>query len=140
MDTNPNQYSNIAQAVREGPQKANLTYQQQADNYNTFSELMKQNVYLPDLVKRLDALEAKVRELDRPHDQTDRELFAVMEKSVKDDPEVRRARERMASEKTRVLTDLCIKDPGFQEAYSAYKKTVGDAYIKQKERGGRGPL
>ena len=62
MDTNT--YGNIMKALggSQGTATGNdnngkLTLEQQSQNYNTFSELMRQGVTLPDLLKKIDDLE-----------------------------------------------------------------------------------
>ena len=46
MDTGTDGYNNILKALGGKPsQSSGLTIQQQSDNYNAFSELMKQGVY-----------------------------------------------------------------------------------------------
>lgn len=152
MDTTP--YSNILKAVGEQPSadsnvpttqssqisftvpvdKPKLSLDQQAANYDTFSELMKQGVYLPDLIQSIESLKAEVAELKKgAKTQIDTDLFEAMEASVKNEPEVRQARQRMAEEKTRVLTDMCMNDPRFKEAYDGYRRTVNQAYIRRAE-------
>ena len=65
MDTGTDGYGNILKALGgQGQQPSGLTMQQQSDNYNAFSELMKQGVYLPDLMKRMEGMEAKIKEMD----------------------------------------------------------------------------
>ena len=111
MDTNP--YSSILKALgKEDPPQGGLSYQQQSENYSAFSDLMKQGVYIPDLLKRIETLEAQVREQGQKRDTLDADLFSVMESAVKGDPDVKQARQRLAEEKTRVITDLCMRDEG----------------------------
>ena len=91
MDTN--HYDNILKALgKEDPQQTGLSYQQQTENYQTFSDLMKQGVYIPDLLKRIETLEAQVREQGTRKDAMDADLFSVMEASVKGDEEVKARR------------------------------------------------
>lgn len=132
MDTN--QYSNILKAL--GTNNNTLSTQQQADNYAAFSKMMNEGVYIPDLVKRLDALETEVSDLRKSPAAApiDADLFLVMESAVKDDPDVKNARQRMATEKTRVLTEICSKDTRFKEALDDYRREVNRAYINQKEQ------
>lgn len=139
MDTSQNQYSNILKAL--GAPQANapvstggLSMVQQAENYTAFDELMKQGVHIPTLLKRLDDMESKVRALEsQPRHDTNAELLAVMEQAVKNDPEVKAARQRVADVKTAIIAELCMKDPRYCEALEAYKTTVNRIYIKRRE-------
>lgn len=138
MDTNP-QYSNILKAL--GAPQANapvsaggLSMVQQAENYTAFDELMRQGVHIPTLIKRLDEMESKVKALEsQPRHDTNAELLAVMEQAVKNDPEVKAARQRVADVKTAIISELCMKDPRYCEALEAYKTTVNRIYIKRRE-------
>ena len=132
MDTN--HYDNILKALgKEDPQQTGLSYQQQTENYQTFSDLMKQGVYIPDLLKRIETLEAQVREQGTRKDAMDADLFSVMEASVKGDEEVKAARQRLADEKSRVISEMCARDEGYRNALDAYRRTVNAAYIRSKE-------
>ena len=129
-------YDNIIKALsrqEEPAPQAGLTLQQQSDNYSAFSDLMKQGVYIPDLLKRIDALEAQVREQGAKKDTIDADLFSVMEASVKGDEEVKAARQRLADEKSRVISEICARDEGYRNALDAYRRTVNAAYIRSKE-------
>lgn len=139
MDTQP-QYGNILKALggnqgQQGVQQSGaLTLQQQADNYTTFQSLMNKGVYLPDLLRHIDDLEAKVSEMKPARQELDLELFAVMESAVKNDPDVKIVRQRMYDEKTRVITDICMQDQKYREAVDGYRRAVNAAYIRQKEQ------
>ena len=133
MDTN--QYSNILKAINNNGNT--LSTQQQADNYSAFSKMMSDGVYIPDLIKKLDTLEAKVKTLEENGQKPtpiDLDLFAVMESAVKEDPDVKNARKKMADEKSRVISEYCMKDNKFREAADAYRREVNRAYIQQKEQ------
>lgn len=132
MDTNP--YSSILKALgKEDTPQGGLSFQQQSDNYAAFSDLMKQGVYIPDLLKRIDALEVQVREQGQRKDTMDADLFSVMEASVKGDEEVKAAKQRLADEKSRVIAEICSKDEGYMKAMEDYRRTVNAAYIRNKE-------
>ena len=136
MDTGTDGYGNILKALGgQGQQPSGLTMQQQSDNYNAFSELMKQGVYLPDLMKRMEGMEAKIKEMDARRSAEDMDLFAVMESAVKDAPEVKEARQRMADEKSRVIARMCMDDPGYRDAVESYRRVVNQTYVKRKEGG-----
>lgn len=147
MGTNQNQFSNILKALNS-PQIPNpeqtpvpaltpaggLSYQQQSDNYKAFSELMSRGVSLPDLLKHMEDLEGRVKVLEsQPKHDANAELLAVMEQAVKNDPEVKAARQRVADVKTAIIAELCMKDPRYCEALEAYKTTVNRIYIKRRE-------
>ena len=125
-------YENILNAVKSSGD--GLTTQQKADNYNTFSEMMKQGVYLPDLVKDMEALKAKVQELERPKtSEVDAEIFAVMEHAVKDDPDVVQAKNRLARAKTRVISELCMRDEEYRRLFDEYRTAVHTKYVNIRE-------
>ena len=130
-------YDNILKALNQpqqpAPAQGGLTFQQQSDNYTAFSDLMKQGVYIPDLLKRIDTLEAQVKEQGAKKDAMDADLFSVMEASVKGDEEVKAARQRLADEKSRVISEMCARDEGYRNALDAYRRTVNAAYIRSKE-------
>ena len=135
MDTGS--YDNILKALNQPQQPApaspsgGLTFQQQSDNYSAFSDLMKQGVYIPDLLKRIDALEAQVKEQGQRKEIVDADLFSVMEASVKGDEEVKVAKQRLADEKSRVISEICARDEGYRNALDAYRRTVNAAYINR---------
>ena len=135
MDTGTDGYGNILKALGQGQQSSGLTMQQQSDNYSAFSELMKQGVYLPDLMKRMEGMEAKIKEMDERRSAEDMDLFAVMESAVKDAPEVKEARQRVADEKSRVIARMCMDDPGYRDAVESYRRVVNQTYVKRKEGG-----
>lgn len=143
MDTQPNQYSNILKAIEAQqtptmePQAGGLSVAQRADNYNAFTELMNRGVYLPDLIKRLDDMEAKVKALEsQPKHDANAELLAVMEAAVKNHTEVKQARQKVADAKTAIINEMCMKDPRFRDALEAYKTTVNRVYIQTRETDG----
>lgn len=118
-------YSNILNAVK-GQQ---LTAGQQSDNYNAFSQLMKEGVYIPDLLKKIDVLEKKVADMERP----DTELFVVMESAVKGDADVKAAYQRRQDAKTAAIARICLQDEGFRKADDEYRQAVHRAYVERKE-------
>lgn len=119
-------YANILKALRsEG-----MTVDKKAENYRAFDELMKQGVSLPDLMQRLESLEARVKEMDE-HPQ-DREVFAVMESAVSEDPDVVKAKARREEVMERILTESCMRDRRFAEADRDYRAVVNAAYVKLK--------
>ena len=134
MDTGS--YDNILKALNQPqstPAQGGLTFQQQSDNYSAFSDLMKQGVYIPDLLKRIDALEAQVREQGQRKDTMDADLCSVMEAAVKGDDDVKAAKQRLADEKSRVISEMCSKDEGYRQAMESYRRAVNAAYVRHKE-------
>ena len=132
MDTNP--YGNILKALgKEDPQQGGLTYEQQSANYSAFSQMMKDGVYIPDLLKRIETLEAQVKEQAVKKDTLDADLFSVMEQAVKGDPDVKKARQRLAEEKTRVISEMCMRDDGYRGAMESYRRAVNAAYVHTRE-------
>lgn len=125
-------YENILNAVKS----SKLTPAQEIENYSAFSELQKQGVYLPDMVKKMsefDEMKKRLDELSASKPSVDAELFAVMEQAVKGDEHVRDARARMNAEKSRILTEMCMRDEGFRRASDEYRRAVNAAYIASKE-------
>lgn len=139
MDTQTGQYSNVLKALQGMQGSAQgLSYAQQSENYSTFSELMRKGVYLPDMLKRLDELESKVKTLEtRPKHDANAELIAVMEASVKSDPEVKKARQKVADIKTAIISEMCMRDPRYADAVEEYKTTVNRVYIASREQDDR---
>ena len=125
-------YDNILKAMNGG----GLTAAQKADNYNTFSKLMEENIYLPDLLRKVDALEKRLDTIGGQ--DTDADLFAVMESAVRDDGDVMKAHERLMNERTRVLSKICMSDESYKKASEEYRRTVNAAFIKYKNDPGKG--
>ena len=143
MDTNP-QYSNIlkalggaSQATEPAPSAGGLSMTQQAENYDLFSKMMKDGVYLPDLIKRLDDMEAKVKALEsQPKQDTNAELLAVMEQAVKNHPDVKASRQHVADVKSAIITEMCMQDQRYRDALESYKTMVNKVYIQTRESNG----
>lgn len=127
-------YENILGAINQSKPVSKLTPAQEVANYSAFSDLQKQGVYLPDLMKRLDDLESKVRTMDASGSKMDMEVFLVMEAAVKGNTRVKEAAKRMANARSRVLMEICMRDAGFKEAYDAYRSTVNEEYVKSHEK------
>ena len=124
-------YENILKAMKPGE---GLTVQQQSDNYKAFSELMKEGVYIPDLLKKIDTMEKRIEALDKPKESVlDAELFSVMENSVKEDPSVLEAKAALQSAKTRVISELCMRDEQYRQLFEDYRRKVNTAYVSKKE-------
>ena len=99
--------------------------------------LMKEGVYLPDLIKRLDNMEAKVKALEsQPKQDTNAELLAVMEQAVKNHPDVKASRQHVADVKSAIITELCMQDQRYCDALESYKTMVNKVYIQTRESNG----
>ena len=119
MDTTP-QYTNILNAI--GAKKASdekLSTADRVENYNLLEKLNAQGIKLSDLMKKAEQNEAK---------SDDAELFSLMEASVKGDPEVKSARQRVADVKSSVLAKICYQYPEYKEAIDEYRRTVARVY------------
>ena len=144
MDTQPNQYSNIlkalggtSQASEPVPSAGGLSMAQQADNYSAFSELMKQGVHIPTLMKRLEDMEGEIKALKaQPKHDANAELLAVMEAAVKNHPDVKASRQHVADVKTTIITELCMQDQRYRDALESYKTMVNKVYIQTRESDG----
>lgn len=141
MDTSENPYNNILKALgaagAANPGKAGLSYQEQTDNYTMFSKLMNEGINLKDLIAKasqVDELRERMDRLDKSQPSLDLELFSVMEAAVKGDESVRAAKQRVADEKTRIISELCAQDEKYRDAYGSYRTAVNAAYIRQKEQ------
>lgn len=135
MDTAP-KYDNVLKALKGN--NGGLDYKQQQDNYATFSKLMNDGVYLPDLIKKvseIDDLKKRLETIETKPNRIDVELFSVMEQAVKNDPQVRVARQKAADVKSEILSEICLKDTRYKEALDEYRRQVNAAYIQHKEDG-----
>lgn len=129
-------YENILKAV--GNDGKSLSTKQQADNYDMFGRMMKEGVYLPDLIKKIDGLEKRVEDLSKPKESPmDAQLFSVMEQAVRDDQSVIEARRRLQEEKTRIITELCMADEAYRRLFDAYRTAVNAAYVNKREINGQ---
>lgn len=127
-------FDNIISAMNNS-QGNGLSSQQKSDNYELFNKLMRDNVYLPDLIRKVDDLEKKINDMEKPKENPiDAELFAVMEQAVKDEPSVLEARRRLQNEKTRVISELCMKSEEYRTCFDGYRTAVNAAYVASKEK------
>lgn len=152
MDTQNQQYSNILKALGQSENTTQnvlqsnqstqpmpttsqgLSLEQKARNYKIFDELMKQGVDLQSVInksKNADNLEKQIETMKKG--DVDAELFSIMESAVKGDDEVKKARQRASEIKSRIITELCIRDPTYAEALHEYRRAVNQAYIRLKE-------
>jgi len=125
-------YDNIMNAINKPGE--GLTTKQQADNYDIFGKMMKEGVYIPDLLKKIDNLESEVKDLKKPKESPmDAQLFSVMEQAVRDDPEVVTAKRRLQDEKTRIISELCMADSNYRALFDSYRTAVNAAYVNKRE-------
>jgi len=128
-------YENIMKAINKSGE--GLTVQQQSENYEMFSKMMKEGVYLPELIQKINALETKVDEMSKPKESViDAQLFSVMEQAVRSDPKVIEAKRKLQDEKTRIISEMCMQDESYRKLFGDYKTAVNSAYIdfKGKDR------
>jgi len=85
-------------------------------------------------LQEFDSMKARLEELERSKPAIDATVFATMESAVSDDPDVVKAKTRVADEKARVILELCMKDPAFRESYEQYKSTVNRVYVESREK------
>ena len=124
-------YDNIMKALNPGD---GLSTQQKADNYAAFNKMMDENVYIPDLLKKISELEQKVDAMGKPKENPiDAELFGVMEQAVKDDPKVVDAKHVLQNEKTRVISEICMRDESYRKVFDDYRRTVNQVYVTSKQ-------
>lgn len=128
-------YENILKAL--GRPGEGLSQQQQSDNYRAFSEIMREGVYIPDMISQIDSLRARVDALEHPN-PVDAELFSVMESTVREDTDVRTAKDRLATAKTRVISELCMKDTDYRRLFEEYRTLVHTKYVERNEGKSRG--
>lgn len=127
MDT---QYSNILNAL----QPSKLTPAQQAENYKAFDEIQKQGVSLPELLKKIGEMETRLKTIEsvKAPDMSS-EVFSAMEVAVKGDPEVKLAKQRASDVKSRIISEMCLKDERYRKAIEDYRATVSKAYVAKNE-------
>ncbi len=124
-------YDNILNAVKGTAPK--LTPAQEVENYNAFSDLQKQGIYIPDLLKRIGDMEARLAGMEATKREADADLFAVMEQAVRGEQTVKDARQKVSDEKSRIIAELCMKDDRYRQAMDEYRRTVNAEYIRQRE-------
>lgn len=132
------EYSHILQAINgtntpQNPYTDALNLR--TENYKLVDQLNQEGISLKDVLGQIDDLKKRFDNIDKPAQTIDADLFAVMEASVHDDPAVIEAKRKVAEEKTRVLAELCAKDPKFMAARDEYRSAVSRAYISKRESG-----
>ena len=103
MDTTP-QYSNILKAIQHPSSEDRLSPADKVENYDLFKKLNEQGIKLSDLIRKAEQNTPK---------QDDSELFSIMESAVKNEPDVKNARQHLADVKSQVLAKIC-----YQSTYS----------------------
>ena len=129
-------YSNILQAINgmnNGQNNSMTDLTRRNENYKLVDQLNNEGISLKDLLSQIDDLKKKVEGMEKPAQAIDEDLFAVMESSVKDDPAVVEAKRKVSEEKTRVIAELCAKDPKFMAARDEYRRAVNRAYVAMRE-------
>lgn len=118
MDTT-SKYQNILNAIGQKPADNTLSASERVENYNLLEKLNAQGIKLSDLMKKAEQNEPK---------ETDPEVFSIMESAVKNDPEVKEARQRAAEMKSRVLAKICYQYPEYKAVIDEYRSIVTKAY------------
>ncbi|MBQ8643518.1 MAG: hypothetical protein IJ469_02520 [Candidatus Methanomethylophilaceae archaeon] len=130
-------FDNILQAVTSTQTQTSyptaLTNQQIVDNHRAFEELQRSGVYIPDLMKRIDSLEAQMKSMSEP--KVDPDLFPMMEAAVRDDPKVMERKQAVDDARQKVLNEFVIKDPRVADAVKAYRDTVRTRYLETTRKG-----
>lgn len=125
-------YSNILNALGKSGQ---LSAQQVNENFDAYRKLTDNGVSIPDLLKKIQALEQKVETLEKPvEEELDAHLFSVMESSVRDDLLVNEAKRALQDEKTRVISRLCMEDEEYRKAFQRYRQIVNKQYVSLREK------
>lgn len=127
MDTT--QYSNILQAIKGRDAAGGLSTADRVENYNLLEKLNAEGKRLSDILKQAE------EHRERPDDP---EIFGIMESEVKNEQEVKDARQRLADTKTMVLARICYQHPEYRQAMDEYRKIVTDTY--KAKRGDSDPL
>ena len=130
------EYSNILNAINGQNQVQNNSMTditRRNENYKLVDQLNNEGISLKDLLGQIDDLRKKVEGMEKPTQVIDEDLFSVMESSVRDDPVVIEAKRKVAEEKTRVIAELCAKDPRFMAARDEYRRAVNRAYVAMRE-------
>ena len=130
------EYSNILNAINGQNQvqsNSMADLNRRNENYKLVDQLNNEGISLKDLISQVDELKKKVESLEKPSKAVDEDLFLVMESAVKDDPTVVEAKRKVSEEKSRVIAELCAKDPRFLAARDEYRRAVNQAYVRSKE-------
>lgn len=118
MDTTP-QYSNILKAIQQPPIEDKLSPADKVENYDLFKKLNEQGIKLSDLIRKAEQNAPK---------QDDSELFSIMESAVKNEPDVKNARQHLADVKSQVLAKICYQHPEYKDAIDEYRRVVSETY------------
>ena len=133
-------YSNILQAINgmnSGQNNSMADLTRRNENFKLVDQLNNEGVSLKDALGQIEGLKKEIEELKKPSKAVDEDLFAVMEASVASEPEVVEAKRKVSEEKTRVIAELCAKDPQFMAVRDEYRRTVNKVYIAKKESAGK---
>lgn len=120
----------------------------QQTDYTLFSEYLKTGGNMKDLLaskdksdrleKELQSFRAKLEDLEskiKTQTADDVRTYEMMERTVKDDPEVKDAHECLARQKSITLHDLCLRsgDNAYLTAYNSKRTAVESAYRRKIE-------
>jgi len=89
----------------------------QPQNTEEIDKLKKENADLKDQLKKKDA--------------DSMATFELMERAVKDDPDVKAMRDALAKQKSATLHTICLEDSKYLMAWTAYCTSVKRAYDKE---------
>lgn len=127
------QYNNIMRAMQGNN---GLSNEQKNENFKAFNELMDQGVYIPDLmakIKEVDALKKRIEEMESAP-KIDPGLFAMMESSVKDDPDVVKASKELSKRRDAIIDEVCRKDAEYSRLSDARRTAIETAYAKKNQK------
>lgn len=132
MDTTAFMNTIIQQNQNAGVVEANYKFLQDANkNGLDIEKMAKENVEMKKSLAEMEKLRGEVEELRKRvnlGDEIEQKAFEAMEAQVKSDADVKLAKDRLAKEKTKAITALCMQFPGFADAFKDYKTKVYDAH------------
>ena len=126
-------YANILQAINSPQNSSMADLNRRTENYKIVDQMNQEGISIKDLIAQVDDLKKKIESMEKPAQVIDEDLFSVMEAAVRDDPSVLEAKRKVSEEKTRVIAELCARDPKFMTARDEYRRAVNKAYISRKE-------
>ena len=93
-------------------------------------------MYIPDLmakIKEVDALKKRIEEMESAP-KIDPGLFAMMESSVKDDPDVVKASKELSKRRDAIIDEVCRKDAEYSRLSDARRTAIETAYAKKNHQ------
>lgn len=118
MESTP-QFTNILNVIGTKATDEKLSAADRVENYNLLEKLNAQGIKLADLMKKAEQNTPK---------EDDAELFSLMEVAVKDDAEVKSARQKVVDVKSAVLAKICYQHPEYRAAIDEYRAVVSRTY------------